>query len=169
LPAGLWTRSWPSRAATRSARPRSPEPSGVGAADAVVADLDHQAAVTVARAIARCSRGFIASGRLQKGVERGPGRLGLGNKAARTALGHPLAVVPAVASGGQHHDRRNLAVGQSCGHLEPVDVGQLHVEQDQVGSQLPRDRHGGASVRGLADHLEPPASSSLRASRRNPG
>ena len=62
-PAGLSSESVPSSAARRSSSPRRPEPSGrVGAADAVVGDLDGEAAVGRASVTVACvARAYFAT------------------------------------------------------------------------------------------------------------
>ena len=50
-----------------------------------------------------------------------------------------LHAVADADAGGQHQDRRAVAVGaEAAGHLEPVDAGHEHVEQQRVG-RLGRD------------------------------
>src|SRR4051812_3532040 len=73
------------------------------------------------------------------------GELGLGDEPACAAVVDQLAVVVRVAAR-HEHDRRGAPVAADHGRdLEAVQVGQLHVEQHDVGMQLA----------GLAERLRP--------------
>ena len=71
---------------------------------------------------------------------------------ARREAGTVVAAVPA---GGQHDRRGVLVAGELLGDLEPVEVGQLHVQQDEVGAQRSRGCDGAQAVLRLADDVVP--------------
>ena len=72
--------------------------------------------------------------------------------AARREAGTVVAAVPA---GGQHDRRGVLVAGELLADLEPVEVGELHVQQDEVGAQLARGCDRAQPVLGLADDVVP--------------
>ena len=136
------TRSRPSSASTRSARPRRPEPPrGVGAADAVVGDLDDQRAVrsrvtaTLAPTPARTSRRWPAPRRRRSTPRARPAR----------AAARPARRPPRVATGDARRQR-----------LE---------RRRQARARAPR---GGCRGRARAAPAATAASSSLRGRRAAP-
>jgi hypothetical protein len=63
------------------------------------------------------------------------GQLGLGNEASRSALGDERAEVRGIAARRQH-DRRHVAIrAQRRGDRESIHVGELDVEEDDVGAK----------------------------------
>ena len=81
--------------------------------------------------------------------------LGLGEEPASSARREAGTVVAAVPAGGQH-DRRGVHVaGELLGDLESVEIGQLHVQQDEVGAQGARGCDRAQPVLGLADDVVP--------------
>src|SRR5262245_3741761 len=88
-------------------------------------------------------------------VQGRTGQLGLGNEASRSALGDQRAEVRRVAARRQH-DRRRVAVrAQRRRDGESVHVGELDVEQDDVGMEAVYRFDGRGSVLRLADDVEP--------------
>ena len=71
---------------------------------------------------------------------------------ARREAGTVVAAVPA---GGEHDGRRVLVAGELLADLEPVEIGELHVQQDEVGAQLSRGCDGAEAVLGFADDVVP--------------
>jgi len=64
-----------------------------------------------------------------------------------------ISAVRAAARGQDDRERR-VVVRKPLGDREPVEVGQLDVEQDDVGAQLSHRSERGRSVRSLADDVE---------------
>jgi len=64
------------------------------------------------------------------------------------------ATVVGVVSARHEDDGRAVEVPALDAHVEPGHVGKLHVEQDDIGSQVAQHRQRGGAVLGLADHLE---------------
>ena len=60
-------------------------------------------------------------------------------------------VVEAVARGQEEHRHPQAVAAEAAGHLEPVEVGQHHVEHDEVGGPLLGRLQRVASVAGLLD------------------
>ena len=86
----------------------------------------------------------------------------LGRKPHAGVRGEAGTVVAGLAARGEHHRRHEPVAGEPLGDLEAVDVGELHVEQDDLGAQLVHRVEGRHPVRRLAhDHvtleLEQPA------------
>src|SRR6266540_772120 len=91
----------------------------------------------------------------QKCGERGAGQLSLRDEApGAAALDAPRVVLP-VAAGRQHDSRPLVHLAQSLRDLESVEVGELNVEQNQVGVQLCDGPNRALPVLRLADHLIP--------------
>src|SRR5215470_333418 len=75
-------------------------------------------------------------GSRQQGRKRGAGQLGLRDEPpGPAALDAPRVILP-VATGGENDRRPLLQIAEAFGHLEPVDVGELDVQQNEVGMQL---------------------------------
>ena len=68
------------------------------------------------------------------------------------------------ALGGHHHDRDLVAGGaQPVEHLEPAEVGQVHVEQHQVGAELVDEPSASAPVWAVPTTSKPSVCSTKRA------
>ena len=96
------------------------------------------------RRLGRSARGRGCSS--QQGGEAVPVSSPLGMKPRAPAGTDRLAEIGRVMAGGEH-DLRRLAVplrARRLGDLEPVDVGQPYVEQDQIGAQLAGRRRAAA-------------------------
>src|SRR5215217_2254513 len=96
-----------------------------------------------AAASAQRARRRLLIARSKEGLQGRPGELRLRDEAA-----HP------VAAGGQHDRGRAAVLGQARGHLEAVDVGQLHVEQHHIRVEARHGVEGAQPVLRLADHVE---------------
>ncbi len=71
------------------------------------------------------------------------------------AQGQPSHLVLGGVSGGREQDRDLHALGgEAAGHLEAVEVGKHHVENEQVGAEALQGRTDGPPVVGNLD-LEP--------------
>jgi hypothetical protein len=87
--------------------------------------------------------------------ERGSRKVRLGDEPTGAARGHELPELGRVATR-REDDGRAVPVPEQTGrHLEAVEVGEPHVEQDDVGAKLPRRPERGDAGLRLADHLEP--------------
>src|SRR6266542_734965 len=80
--------------------------------------------------------------------------LTLRDEAARAARRDQVAVVGRVAARDQHDRRRTAVRTEPSGDLEAVDVGELDVEEHQVGMELGRLRERFGAVGGLPDDRE---------------
>src|SRR3954466_1414762 len=87
-------------------------------------------------------------------VDTGAGKLCLGHEAAGAGARDERAEVGRVAAR-HEHDVGPVAVGQLPGDLEAVDVGQLGVEEDEVGSEALGLGDARRAVSGFADDVEP--------------
>src|SRR5215211_8161734 len=88
------------------------------------------------------------------GRERLARKLALRDEAPLRIRGQAAAKRRRAAARRQHDRERRVIVGEPLGNREPVEVGQLDVEQDDVRAQL---RDGGQRrppVHGLADDVE---------------
>src|SRR5205823_5515286 len=56
---------------------------------------------------------------------------------------------------GQQQHGRDVLRGQNLRRVEPIERGHLDVHDDDIGTCLARQAHGGRAVAGLADHLIP--------------
>ncbi len=99
--------------------------------------------------------GGAAAVHRQKRREPRARELRLGDEPARAAGGHQRPEVVAVAARREHDLDGAGARRHPLRDGEPVHIGQLHVEQDHVGSELGRAAHARGPVPGLADDLEP--------------
>ena len=81
--------------------------------------------------------------------------LRLGDEAARAAVLEVRRVVRGVAARGQHDGGAAAGAAASAARdLDPVDVGQADVEQDDLGAQPPDGLEPLVAGRALADHVE---------------
>ena len=71
---------------------------------------------------------------------------------ARGQAGHP--VLDGVAGGEEEHGYVGVGRAHPAQHLEPVEVGEHHVEHDRIGGEGLRGRHGLGAGMGRSD-LEP--------------
>ena len=70
------------------------------------------------------------------------------------ALGEPHPIeIAEIATRCQNDDRSVVAACERRGDLEPVEVGEVHVEQDDVRGQRSRGGDPRAAVLRLGDHL----------------
>src|SRR5919199_6767376 len=54
---------------------------------------------------------------------------------------------------GQQQHGRDVLRGQDLRRIEPIELGHLDVHDDDIGTCLARQAHGGRAVAGFADHL----------------
>src|SRR5918912_3505165 len=54
---------------------------------------------------------------------------------------------------GQQQHGRDVLRGQDLRRVESVELGHLDIHDDDIGTRLARQSHGGRAVAGLADHL----------------
>src|SRR5215218_9212846 len=106
--------------------------------------------------------GWPAVCRLQEGGEGVARELALGDEAAGAGGADPIGDVRGVARGRDDHDRRAGPARELLRHREAVGVGQVDVEQDDVGGELAHRTDAVRAVPRLADdgvalRLEQPA------------
>src|SRR5215208_911276 len=109
---------------------------------------------TPAAASAQRARRRLLIARSKEGLQGRPGELRLRDEAAHPVASGEEPEVFHVAAGGQHDRGRAAVLGQARGHLEAVDVGQLHVEQHHVRVEARHGVEGAQPVLRLADHVE---------------
>src|SRR5581483_9792366 len=103
---------------------------------------------------ARPQRSRPAPCSLEQSVQNGPREVGLADEAARAARLDERAVRLALAARHEHDRLVAAALPQARRDLEAVDVGELDVEQDDVGRELGREGERGGAVLRLAHDLE---------------
>src|SRR5579872_4282448 len=72
----------------------------------------------------------------EHGADSGAGKVAFRDEPVRSAGRDERPVVRAVAARGKDHRGRALELREPLGYLEAVDVGELNVEQDQLGAAL---------------------------------
>src|SRR5215207_1694398 len=87
-------------------------------------------------------------------VDPGARKLGLRDEPASPGAGYERAEVGRVAARDEH-DVGPVAVGQLGGDVEAVDVGELHVEEHEIGAQAAGLLDARRAVSSLADDVEP--------------
>ena len=84
-------------------------------------------------------------------------KLALGDEAQGTALCHQRAELGAVPARGEDHALAgpSLATSSTRRHLEAVEVGKLHVEEEEIGVKLGREPQSLRAVFRFTHHFEP--------------
>src|SRR5436305_11180804 len=95
-----------------------------------------------------------ANGGIENGTEALAREVCLGHEPSGPGGLDQRTEVSAVTTGDQDHHGTWLIVAHTAGDLEAVDVRQLDVEQDQVGSERPALLDRRAPVLSLADDVE---------------
>src|SRR5215218_82724 len=108
---------------------------------------------TPAPASAHRARRKPVMGGSQKRLQRSAGKLGFGDEAPNAP---DRAELGEVAARGEHdHRAESVGGGQAPGDLDPVDVGQVHVEQHDVRQEAPDSLERRLAVLGLPHHVVP--------------
>src|SRR5215208_3658210 len=90
-----------------------------------------------------------------EGAQAGARKLVLGDESDRAGLPAAGADVGPVAARGEDDGCGDTGVAQLAGNAKTVRVGQLEVEQDDLGLELRREGYPARAVLSLADDVEP--------------